>query len=58
MVSVVLIVLFVVLVVLALVAAVRDIRADGYGSSHTSGEGLAWSHRAAAGRTYAGPGPR
>ncbi|WP_299033155.1 hypothetical protein [uncultured Pseudokineococcus sp.] len=58
MVSVVLTVLFVALVTLAVVAAVRDIRADGYGSSHTSGEGLDWVHRAAAGRTYAGPGPR
>jgi len=58
MVSVALTVLFVALVVLALVAAVHDLRADGYGSSHTSGEGFHWAHRARAGRPSAGPGPR
>ncbi|MEJ5946275.1 hypothetical protein WDZ17_13330 [Pseudokineococcus basanitobsidens] len=58
MVSIILTALFVVLLVAGLVAAVRDLRRDGYGSSHTSGEGLRYTHRAGAGRTYAGPGPR
>lgn len=58
MVSVFLTALFVVLVAAAVVGIVRDLRADGYGSSHTSGEGLSWTHRATGGRTHAGPGAR
>ena len=49
---------FVVLLVVSLVALVRDLRADGYGSSHTSGTGLQVSHRLSAVSPFTGPGLR
>ncbi|WP_298801680.1 hypothetical protein [uncultured Pseudokineococcus sp.] len=55
---VVLTALLAVLLVAAVVGLVRDLRADGYGSAHTSGEGLHWQHRARGDRAFAGPGPR
>lgn len=49
---------FVVLLVSSVVALVRDLRADGYGSAHTSGTGLSVSHRLSAVNPYTGPGLR
>ncbi len=47
-----------VLLVASLVSLVHDLRADGYGSSHTSGTGLQVSHRLSAVSPFTGPGLR